>query len=268
MEHFKRIVTALIVAPLLLAVIWYGSKSVFLLLVLVTVTIGLLEYYTLTKKIAPVLPVWLGILLGSLIVFSSYRFSFPCILAMLFLVIVLSLLYFLLNYKTYSNVFFSMGIFIIGLLYVAFFLSHLVLIRHLATGPIWILFLLAVVFAGDIGAYYVGSFLGRHKLYPCVSPGKTIEGAAGGLAAGIGAAYLMRIYFFPWLTIGQVIFLSLSLGVTAQIGDLVESMFKRAAQVKDSGKLLPGHGGLLDRIDGVILAAPVLFYELVFFIRP
>lgn len=268
MQHLKRIITTLIATPLLIAIIWYGPRSVFLLVILATVAISLLEYYALAGKTDLSLPVYFGILLGSLIVLSSYNFSFPYILAVLFLVTALSLAYYLFNYEPHPKVIYSMGVFITGLVYVAFFLSHLVLIRHLAMGRIWILFLLAVVFAGDAGAYCVGVLLGRHKLYPRVSPGKTIEGAIGGLAASIGAAYLMSIYFFPWITVRQVIFLALSLGITAQIGDLVESMFKRSAQVKDSGKLFPGHGGMLDRIDGVILAAPVLFYELVFFIRP
>lgn len=268
MQHLKRIITALIATPLLIAIIWYGPRSVFLLVILVTVAVSLLEYYALARRTDLSLPVYFGILLGSLIVFSSYSFSFSYTLAVFFLVTALSLAYYLFTYEPNPRVIYSMGVFITGLVYVAFFLSHLVLIRHLAMGRIWILFLLAVVFAGDAGAYCVGALLGRHKLYPRVSPGKTIEGAIGGLAASIGAAHLMSIYFFPWITVRQVIFLALSLGITAQIGDLVESMFKRSAQVKDSGKLFPGHGGMLDRMDGVILAAPVLFYELVFFIRP
>ncbi len=268
MQHFKRIMTAVIAAPLISAVIWFGSKFVFLLLILITVVISLREYYALARKTDPLLPAGFGILLGTLIVFSSYKFSFPYMLAVLFIVLALSLLYFLFTYEAHSNVLHSVGTFTVGLLYVPFFLSHLVFLRHLAMGQVWVLFLLAVVFAGDTGAYFVGSFLGRHKLCPRVSPGKTKEGAIGGLVASIGAAYLMRNYFFPWLTAGQVIFLALSLGITAQIGDLVESMFKRAVGVKDSGNLLPGHGGLLDRIDGVILATPMLFYELVFFVRP
>lgn len=268
MQHLKRIITALIATPLLIAIIWYGPRSVFLLVILVTVAISLLEYYALARRTDLSLPVYFGILLGSLLVLSSYSFSFPFILAVFFLVTALSLAYYLFTYEPNPKVIYSMGVFIAGLVYVAFFLSHLVLIRYLAMGRIWILFLLAVVFAGDAGAYCVGVLLGRHKLYPRVSPGKTIEGAIGGLAASVGAAHLMSIYFFPWITMRQVIFLALSLGVTAQIGDLVESMFKRSAQVKDSGKLFPGHGGMLDRIDGIILAAPVLFYELVFFIRP
>lgn len=268
MPNLKRIITALIGGPLLLLVVWYGSRFIFTLLILTAVVVSLLEYYALAKKTGLSLPVWLGMLFGGLIVASSYNFSFPYMLAVLFLVVALSLLYFMLHYEPQASVFASTGIFITGLLYLAFFLSHLVLIRRLATGRLWVLFLLAVVFAGDTASYYVGTFFGRHKLYPRVSPGKTIEGSVAGLVASAGAAYLMKMYFFPWLTMEQIIFLALSLGVAAQIGDLVESMFKRAAHVKDSGNLLPGHGGLLDRIDGVILAAPVLFYELLFFVRP
>ncbi|HSZ09788.1 MAG TPA: phosphatidate cytidylyltransferase [Steroidobacteraceae bacterium] len=123
-----------------------------------------------------------------------------------------------------------------------------------ARGPVIVLWLILMVCAADIGAYFAGRAFGRHKLAPRVSPGKTVEGALGGLAlvalvAGGGAAY----YGLPAL---NVIAFGLAVGIFSIVGDLTESMFKRAAALKDSGTLLPGHGGLLDRIDSVAAAAP------------
>lgn len=267
MHHLKRVVTALITAPLLVLLILRGTEPVFSFLVLVIVSVGLWEYFSFAEKSGLSVPVWLGILLGTLIVLTSYRFSFPHMLFALVLAITISLTYFMLNFHTYGNPFCSAGIFITGLVYIPFFLSHLVFIRHLAMGRIWVIFLMAVVFAGDIAAYYVGSLLGRHKLYKSVSPGKTIEGAIGGLAASVATAYLFRIYLLDWLSPLQTLTIAITIAVTAQIGDLVESMLKRAVGVKDSGRILPGHGGMLDRMDGVIFSSPLLFYELLFFLR-
>lgn len=265
--HLKRIITALVAAPLFLVIIVYGTKPVFSLLVLLIAGIGLWEYFSICGKKGLHLPVGFGVFLGSCLILASCTFSFSLMICTLFLASALSLTYFMLHFRSYENVLSAAGIFITGIFYIPFFLSHFVLIRHLALGQIWIIFLLAVVFAGDTAAYYVGHLLGRHKLYTAVSPGKTIEGAAGGLAGSIGAAFLFRFYYFPWLSPALTLIIASTLGIFAQIGDLAESMLKRSAGVKDSGRILPGHGGVLDRMDGVIFACPLLFYELLFLLR-
>jgi len=122
---------------------------------------------------------------------------------------------------------------------------------------------LAVVFGTDTGAYYVGKALGRHKLAPKISPGKTVEGALGGTFLGVVLGCLWG-YYFLMVPFRVLIPLCAGLSIVGQIGDLLESMIKRACGVKDSGRLLPGHGGLLDRVDALIFAAPVLYWFLVF----
>ena len=137
-----------------------------------------------------------------------------------------------------------------------FFLMPAVFSRYPA-GNVWIFFLLAVVFASDTGAFYFGRFFGKHRLHPAVSPGKTWEGAVGGLLCALIPVYVFQAFFHAGKV--TVFFLALALAVVGQVGDLSESLLKRACGVKDSGGILPGHGGILDRIDGLIFAIPVLY---------
>jgi phosphatidate cytidylyltransferase len=123
----------------------------------------------------------------------------------------------------------------------------------------WILFVLVVVFFGDIGALYAGTFLGKHKLYPALSPKKTIEGSLGGLGANIICGGLFKLIFMPELSWGVSLLFFIALGAAGQIGDLFESGLKRVADIKDSGGILPGHGGILDRADAAMYAAPVAY---------
>ena len=136
-------------------------------------------------------------------------------------------------------------------------------LRPLSGGRELIIFLLVIVWANDIGAYYFGRALGRRKLAPSISPGKTVEGAAGGLVTGAAAAAALSVWIggaFGGML--SLILVSLLLGIFSQAGDLFESLVKRAAGAKDSGALIPGHGGILDRIDGLLLAAPPFYYFL------
>ncbi|MDY6951545.1 MAG: phosphatidate cytidylyltransferase, partial [Thermodesulfobacteriota bacterium] len=133
-------------------------------------------------------------------------------------------------------------------------------IRNGERGIVWTGFLLVVIFAGDTGAYYVGKALGRHKLAPRISPGKTVEGAAAGLAASLAMGAWYKQYWLPELSWGLCLALVLFMGVVGQVGDLFESILKRSVVVKDSGRFLPGHGGMLDRIDALLFASPVLYY--------
>jgi phosphatidate cytidylyltransferase len=147
-----------------------------------------------------------------------------------------------------------------GFLYVPFLLSHLVLTRALPHGVAWVFMLLFVVMCGDSAAFYVGTAIGKHRLYPAVSPKKSIEGAVGGLVGSVCGALLARFLLFPELAIGHAVAVALLLGVLGQVGDLFESMIKRSCGVKDSGTIIPGHGGVLDRLDSILFAAPALYY--------
>ena len=156
---------------------------------------------------------------------------------------------------------------LLGPVYIGFLLGHGLAMRDLSGGEgdlgrAWLLFTLLVVFACDTGAFAVGRLAGRHRMAPRLSPNKTWEGAAGGLAASVGAALLVGLAFELTLPEWHQALIGAVAGVAAQVGDLFESALKRAANVKDSGSIMPGHGGILDRMDSILFALPAVFYML------
>ena len=153
----------------------------------------------------------------------------------------------------------SSAIAVLATLYVGMLGGSLIRLRNdFLSGWKLVFFLLLVVWLGDAGAYYVGKSLGRHKLSPRISPKKTVEGLAGGVAVSIITAIVIHLTFFKEFPLLHAIIAGAVLSVAGVIGDLAESMWKRSAAVKDSGSLLPGHGGMLDRIDSVLAVAPVV----------
>ena len=149
---------------------------------------------------------------------------------------------------------------IIGGLYVGALYPYLALLHNVVGGVKWLLLMLLVVMAGDSGAYLVGRRIGRHKLMPAVSPGKTVEGAVAYVVSSVAAALLLSGLMGLGWSAGAAIFFAMMLSVVAQLGDLAESALKRLAGVKDSGWLFPGHGGLLDRADSLVFAAAFAYY--------
>ncbi len=161
---------------------------------------------------------------------------------------------------------------VLGPVYVGFLLSHGLALRELDGGAgyarDWLLFTVLVTFATDTGAFFTGKAVGRHLMVPAVSPGKTWEGAIGGfvlatgVAAGLGA--LLDLDAAVW----QAALVGVAVGAMAQLGDLAESRIKRAAGVKDAGSILPGHGGVLDRLDSIVFTLPVVYYLVALVLKP
>jgi phosphatidate cytidylyltransferase len=148
-----------------------------------------------------------------------------------------------------------LGVFYVGGLLVAMPLLH----RDIASGHLWVATAIAVTFANDTGAYLFGRTLGRHKLAPAISPGKTIEGAIGGLLVGIAYMLVARATYFQSLTLPDAVAIGVAAGVLGPSGDLLESMMKRSVGAKDSGRLIPGHGGILDRIDALLFVGAYVY---------
>lgn len=149
-------------------------------------------------------------------------------------------------------------------LYIPFLLMHLVMLHRTPYGWQWLLVLMLIVMTNDSAAYYTGSAIGKHRLYPQVSPKKSIEGAIGGLFGSIGGTVLAKYTFFPQLSLVDAVLTAVVIGILGQTGDLFESLLKRSFGVKDSGSIIPGHGGVLDRLDSIIFAAPATYYYAVY----
>jgi len=257
-SHSKRWLTALVAIPLLILLIWQGGRFFFALVVGLTAALGLLEYYSLVLPRETVATKAAGLVLGFTLV-VSFLSDVQVILAVLILVFFGSAVISLTRFDPKTPMLEMLYKQVLGLVYIPFLLGHLILIRGWHKGMAWMFFLMAVIIAGDTAAYYVGKTFGRHKLSPGISPGKTVEGAIGGLAGNLVLGVLFKMGFpeFGW---GYWIILIIVMGVLGQVGDLFESTLKRSAQLKDSGSILPGHGGVLDRIDALLFAAPTLYY--------
>ena len=151
-----------------------------------------------------------------------------------------------------------------GVLYVALLFGHFILLRQLPEGIALIFFVLIVTWLSDTGGYVFGIAFGRHPLAPVLSPKKTIEGFLGGILFSIAGALLCHAWFISFISLSHSLILGGLLAICGTLGDLTESAIKRSVQVKDSGTLIPGHGGVLDRIDSLLLSAPAFYYYAVF----
>lgn len=261
--HKTRVITSIIGLAVLVTLIWWGNLFIFWLIVSSAIVVGLIEFYKIVE--ARTLPHYVlpGVLLGwllSLVPLASSAFDVRLTGFTITLIVLALFLYALFTKRPLSDAIPALSTTLFGVLYVSWFLCHLIFLRGLPYGKHFIFYLLLLVWSGDTGAYYIGSFFGKHKLAPAISPKKTVEGALGGLGASLLASFIAKLTFLPLLEYHDCVLLGLVLAIVAQVGDLCESMLKRGANVKDSGTILPGHGGILDRLDGVIFAAPVLYY--------
>ncbi len=249
----RRVVTALVLAPFITYIVLGAPPWAFLL---VLGAIGVLcfhEYGGLVAAHGIERPGWIGMAAGLVIMIV------PQIDVVFGLVAVLALALALRSADLRAELPRAAAL-VLGVLYIFGAWRCAALLRWMS--PHWLMFALVLNWAGDIAAFYVGRSIGRHKLAPRVSPGKSWEGAAGSLAGSLLAGGLYAHYLIPsvplWLPLG----LSAAGNIAGQGGDLAESALKRGAAVKDSGTLLPGHGGWLDRVDGALFALPVTYFLL------
>ena len=258
--HLKRWLTAVIGIPLLVIIIGPAPRWVFALLLLSVSIISLSEFYRITSPDLPRKVRWLCYLLTFVLFFLIFFRQFMVVPAIIVLFAFLIMAYYMFSHSIPSRIWTAdIGKTLLGAIYAVLPISLLLLMDLNPEGKAWIFFLLAVIFANDTGALYCGKLFGKHKLYKTISPNKTWEGAVGGLITSllIGLIFL-RLWPFQQVDV-EIICLIILLSVSAQIGDLSESMIKRNHGIDDSGFLLPGHGGFLDRIDGLLFAIPILY---------
>ena len=267
----KRVLTALILIPLVLVLVFLGPKWQWLFTLAVAAVAALAgwEYLGLAER-GGAKPPRVAVLVAILALFAG-NFEYPDQTAPIFGGLSLGLLVYCTFRSSVEQVMADAAVSIFCLLYVGLTLIALPALREMSNGPSLLVFLMCVVWAGDIAALYIGSAWGRHKMAPKLSPNKTWEGALGALAASLlvtggllGLATLLETWNSAKLSYPEDVWywlgLAVVVNVSAQVGDLVESALKRSAGVKDSGNLLPGHGGVLDRVDALLFAAPVLWY--------
>lgn len=258
----NRVIPGLSLAICWLLLLLKGSVSLFGVILLAGLVIGAYEYGKMVlSSDSPFHPAILACLIV-LPFLSAFLFPSLGLSAGLTLAFLLLSFWVLASYKQEPDSFVFFSKCSIGLLWIGFFGTHLLLIRTLPEGNAWLLILTGITAGSDSGAYYSGRAFGRSKLSPLISPNKTIEGAIGGIVTGMLMAAILAAILLqtvPWFF---VLVSALVLGVVGVCGDLVESIVKRATGTKDSGSILGGHGGILDRADSILFAAPVLYYLL------
>ncbi len=273
--ELKRVYVAVIFIPLFYLLVKHLPAWAFFLFVTVGILSGLYEFYRMHYQSPRRLEIVFGMIGGFLLALMFYRQSWSSALGgssgmereWVSGLIVMGLLSALggqlFGKKDLKNTLADGAVLVLGVFYVSWLLGHLILLRNLARGEYLIFFVFLVTWSCDTGAYYTGRLLGRRPLAPQVSPNKTVEGAIGGMVGCLASAVLARWWFLPDLSLQDAVGLGLLLGILAQLGDLTESMFKRSAGVKDSGRLLPAHGGILDKVDSLIFTAPAFYYYMV-----
>lgn len=259
-----RIVTAIIVLPVLIASIWFASLTLlFVIIAMAALTLGLFEFWMLARRrnLKPDVVTGTTFAAGvlTLCCFDALDLLLPLLLAFTIATLAAAML----RGAPFDQMLASTGVTMLGVFYVAVLGGHLIAVRAgfptlLAAKLLSFFFL--VLMGSDTAAYYAGRAIGRHKLAPGISPGKTWEGAVGGLLASLCAAAIAHFWFFPELKLVAALPLAAVMNVLGVVGDLTESALKRGVGAKDAAQILPGHGGLLDRLDSLLFNAPVIYY--------
>lgn len=265
----KRLITAVILIPILFLYVTKLPEGYFFGLLSVVALVGLYEFYSMfrLKRDITILSVFAGLFVLYILYKDISQASNFTVEAITFCFIIIAA-YRMLSITNPSNSLRDTGLAIAGIVYVVMLISFQLRLRHI--GPEWIIFLYGTIWLSDSSAYYIGTYLGRRKLYPQLSPNKTVEGAIGSVAGGIAGSYILGMIFLkpshlqplslkPIISGNDLFILGIIIGICCVIGDLIESMYKRDAGVKDSSSLIPGHGGILDKIDSSLVVAPVVY---------
>jgi phosphatidate cytidylyltransferase len=264
----QRLLTALVALPLIIASIWFDRlKLLFVAIAAAALMAGLYEFWILSARREMKAGRELGTFFAVALL-TAFYFQAPSLWPELLLMLVAALVMAalasaMLRGAPFERLMGSVGATVLGVLYVVFLGGHLIALRTTFPNPRGsdlLYFFMLVLMGSDTAAYYTGRALGRHKLAPKVSPGKTWEGAIGGMAASLAFAALAHFWFFQDLPLRAALPLAAAMNVLGVVGDLAESALKRGAGAKDAANILPGHGGLLDRLDSLLFNAPLLYY--------
>ncbi len=258
---YKRVISGLLFLPIFYLFTWKLAPAYFTALVLVAAVMGQYEFYRMAQAKGYQPQVAVGIVFGAMIVLDFHAPLVPSLgplfpVAAGLLAVMTTRLF---SARQVEGAIEDVASTLLGVFYVAMLFGFQIVIRSGIDGRQWLVFLYFIIWASDIGAYSIGIPFGKTRLYEKVSPKKSIEGLAGALVAAAAMALLCRIWFMPPVHAAEAVAIALVLAGVGTVGDLAESLFKRDAGVKDSGMIIPGHGGILDRMDSMLFAAPVLY---------
>jgi len=273
----QRVLSAIIIVPILFASIWF-SNPWFSIVVAIAALLGVIEYYAMVDRTGWQPLAIFGTLWTLFFIFNAYyapKYSSNNIYilvtsALIASAVALSLVWVLFLRSSSKKVMISWAASMAGIFYMGWLLSYWVLImNHYGgdwNGRNWVLIALFSTFAVDTAAYFIGRTWGRHKMAPTVSPRKTWEGAIGGLVGALVAVIALALLLNVDISYGEMVILGVLIAVFAQLGDLAESKLKRSMGVKEASNLIPGHGGILDRLDSIVFTGVVVYYCLRWFI--
>lgn len=261
----RRLYSALVFVPLLYVGIRYAPPWIFSLLIGTVALFALWEFFSLyLPETHSTLAKSLSCLIASLLLMAMHK-GLPEILTVGLLGIVSIILagFFIAPKTTKERLPVSVA-YIFGILYVGLLLGYYVLLRNFEHGVALVFFAIIVTWLSDTGGFFIGKSLGKHSLAPTLSPKKTIEGLLGGVLFSVVGAVICQFTFAPFFSLGQCVILGVCLALLGALGDLAESAIKRSVNVKDSGTIIPGHGGVLDRVDSLLFTGPAMYYYVMF----
>lgn len=270
-NNAARVIVSVFAIPVILSSAFFGGIYFFLF----TLVISLAAYYEfviLTKRKGANANLWFGFLTIILFLINQFRVFFDFYSILLFVVVTLSLIEL---FRKKGSAIINIGVTLLGIFYIGLFSAALLAIREFfpgieslyVRGGYLIISIFAAIWICDSAAYYGGTALGKHKLFPRVSPNKSWEGAVFGFLFAIITMVLAKLIVLNFLSWSTVIAIGIIIGLFGQIGDLIESLFKRDAEVKDSSAIIPGHGGIFDRFDSILYTAPIILLYLKHFGR-
>ncbi|HEX9162265.1 MAG TPA: phosphatidate cytidylyltransferase [Thermoanaerobaculia bacterium] len=258
--RYARELTALVLGPVIVWIIGWSNAFVFDAVIAIIAVLALHEFLSLGTRKGYDMPVVLCILV-TLVIIAAFILDNLSVETGMFVALLVIPGAFVFRKGSLEEALPSSAVAVLATMYVGMLAGSLIRLRSdFPVGPKLVFFLLLVVWLGDAGAYYVGKQFGRRKLSPRISPKKTVEGLMGGIAMSVITAVVIQLTFFHEFPLTQAIVVGIVLSISGVIGDLAESMWKRSAAVKDSGTLIPGHGGFLDRLDSILFTAPILYF--------
>jgi phosphatidate cytidylyltransferase len=262
----KRWLTGVILAAVILVIILFGSTEALAAVITIFIFGGVWEYNKIVFGKGFIKEKIEGLIFAVIIPLTVLLGSSQIMIAVLAFCIMTVFILFLWSVKEATFDILTVAKVIFGIMYIPFLLSHFILLRKMPAGELWVLFVLVLAFAGDTAALYIGKYFGKNKLIALVSPGKTVEGTIALVLGSVIACLIFSYFCLPEISLVHIFILAFVGSIIGQLGDLCESAIKRNYGQKDASSLLPGHGGLLDRMDCLIFIVPFVYYYRIFVI--